>query len=43
MPTPEDKARKNIDCLLIQAGWALRDQTDANILAHRGRDLELLP
>ena len=32
-PTPEDKGRKNIDRLLIQVGWAVRDQSDANILA----------
>jgi len=25
MPTPEDKARENIDGLLTQAGWAVRD------------------
>jgi type I restriction enzyme R subunit len=36
MPTPEDKARENIDQLLIKAGWAVRNQTDANILAYRG-------
>ena len=36
MPTPEDKARENIDRLLTQAGWAVRDQSDANILAYRG-------
>jgi len=36
VPTPEDKARENIDRLLIKAGWAVRDQSDANILAHRG-------
>ncbi|MBI2363928.1 MAG: DEAD/DEAH box helicase family protein, partial [Deltaproteobacteria bacterium] len=36
MPTPEDKARENIDRLLAQAGWAVRDQSDANILAYRG-------
>jgi len=34
MPTPEDKARENIDRLLTQAGWAVRDQSDANILAY---------
>ena len=33
MPTPEDKARENIDRLLTQAGWAVRDQSAANILA----------
>ena len=36
MPTPEDKARENIDRLLTQAGWAVRNQNDANILAYRG-------
>ena len=36
MPTPEDKARENIDRLLTQAGWAVRDHSDANILAYRG-------
>ena len=36
MPTPEDKARENIDRLLTQAGWAVRDQSGANILAYRG-------
>jgi type I restriction enzyme R subunit len=36
MPTPEDKARENIDRLLTKAGWAVRDQIDANILAYRG-------
>jgi type I restriction enzyme R subunit len=36
MPTPEDQARENIDHLLTQAGRAVRDQSDANILAYRG-------
>jgi type I restriction enzyme, R subunit len=36
MSTPEDKARENIDRLLTQAGWAMRDQSNANILAYRG-------
>jgi type I restriction enzyme, R subunit len=36
MPTPEDRARENIDRLLTQAGWAVRDQSDANILAYPG-------
>ena len=26
MPTPEEKARENIDRLLAQAGWAVHDQ-----------------
>ena len=36
MPTPEDPARENIDHSLTQAAWAVRNQTGANILAHRG-------
>jgi type I restriction enzyme R subunit len=36
MPTPEDEARENIDRSLTQAGWAVRNQSDANILAYRG-------
>jgi len=36
MPTPDDKARENIDRLLTQAGWTVRNQSDANILAYRG-------
>jgi type I restriction enzyme, R subunit len=36
MPSPEDKARENIDRLLTQAGWAVRDQSEAKILAYRG-------
>jgi len=36
MPTPKDQARENIDHLLTRAGWAVRNQNDANILAHCG-------
>jgi len=36
MPTPEAKARENIDRLLTKAGWAVGDQNEANILAYRG-------
>lgn len=36
MPTPKDQTRKNIDQLLTEAGWAVRVQSDANILAHCG-------
>ena len=36
MPTPERKARENIERLITQARWAVRDQNDANILASRG-------
>jgi hypothetical protein len=35
MPTPEDKARENIDRLLTQAGWVVVHQSDTNILAYR--------
>ena len=37
MPTPEEKVRENIDRLLIQAGWAVRDQSEANIFSSSGR------
>jgi hypothetical protein len=30
MPSPEDKARENIDRLLTLAGSAVRDQSKAN-------------
>jgi type I restriction enzyme R subunit len=36
MLTPEDRAREDIDRLLTQAGWVVRDQSGANILAYRG-------
>jgi len=36
MPASEDKAKENIDRLLTQSGWAVRDQSDANISAYRG-------
>jgi len=32
MPTPEDQARENIDHLLTQGGWVVRNQSDASIL-----------
>ena len=35
MPTPEDQARKNFDQLLTKADWAVRNQSNGNILAHR--------
>ena len=28
---PEEKARKNIDCLLEQAGWKLQDYENLNL------------
>src|SRR5947208_8006314 len=43
MPNPEDKARENIDRLLAKAGWAVRDQSDANILAYRGVAIRNFP
>jgi len=36
MLTLEDKARQQIDRLFTQAGWAVRNQSDANVLAYRG-------
>jgi type I restriction enzyme R subunit len=34
--TPEDRARQNIDKLLIDAGWAVQDKRAANLSAARG-------
>ncbi len=34
--TPEDQARKNIDDLLMKAGWHIYNYKDANIHANRG-------
>ncbi len=34
--TPEDKAREQIDKMLVQAGWHVCDYKDANIHAARG-------
>ena len=36
MVQPEDKARDNIDRMLTNSGWAVRDQNDAHISAYRG-------
>jgi len=36
MVSPEDKARESIDKLLTKAGWTMRNQSDARILAYRG-------
>jgi hypothetical protein len=35
MPTPEDTASGDIDRLLTQAGWSVRDQSDSKVLAYR--------
>jgi hypothetical protein len=43
MPNPEDKARENIDRLLTQADWAVRDQSDANIWPIGALRSETLP
>lgn len=36
MSQPEDQARENIDRMLTEAGWAVRDQGEAHISAYRG-------
>jgi type I restriction enzyme R subunit len=36
MTSPEDQARENIDRMLAQAGWAVFNQSDANISAAKG-------
>jgi type I restriction enzyme R subunit len=41
MPIPEDEARENIDRLLIKAGWTVSNQSETNILAHRGLNFTL--
>ncbi|MBU2753554.1 DEAD/DEAH box helicase family protein [Acidithiobacillus sp. CV18-2] len=40
---PEDNARKQIDELLRQAGWAVCDPQDAHISAHRGVAIREFP
>jgi type I restriction enzyme R subunit len=34
--TPEDRARQQIDALLVLCGWVVQDKNDANLLAARG-------
>ena len=34
--TPEDRARDNIDKLLIGGGWIVQDKRSANLSAGRG-------
>lgn len=36
MGNPEQDARRQIDQLLVQAGWHVCDVDQANIMAHRG-------
>ncbi|MBT0663654.1 DEAD/DEAH box helicase family protein [Geobacter pelophilus] len=42
-PTPEEKAREEIDRLLIQAGWLVCDLKEANIHAGRGVAIREFP
>src|SRR5580693_6203120 len=34
--TPEDRARQNIDKLLLDAGWVVQDKRSTNLSAGRG-------
>lgn len=43
MPTPEDKARENIDAALQQGGWKVQDYKSANLQAGRGVTLRNFP
>jgi type I restriction enzyme R subunit len=46
MPKPEERARQEIDRLLVAAGWAVQDVASANLLAAPGvalREFPLLP
>ena len=36
MPSPEDKARENIDALLDSCGWQVQDKSSVNLQAARG-------
>jgi type I restriction enzyme R subunit len=40
---PEDKARKNIDELLIVAGWVIQDTNEANVAVCRGVAIREFP
>jgi type I restriction enzyme R subunit len=45
-PGPEDIAREQIDCILMQAGWAVQDVKAVNLYAKQGvaiREFELKP
>ena len=41
--TPEEKARENIDTLLVQAGWKIQNVKDVNIHAGRGVAIREFP
>lgn len=43
MPTPEDKARDDIDEALEQGGWNVQDYNHANLHAGRGVVLRNFP
>jgi type I restriction enzyme R subunit len=43
MPTPEDKAREQIDRALEQSGWKVQDTKSANLHAGRGVVLRNFP
>jgi len=43
MPTPEDKARENIDAALEKSGWNVQDTKAANLQAGLGVALRNFP
>jgi type I restriction enzyme R subunit len=42
-PSPEERARQNIDALLTAAGWIVQDRKDANPAAGRGVAIREFP
>jgi type I restriction enzyme, R subunit len=43
MPTPEQRARQNIDELLKQCGWIVQDRAEVNLGAGRGMAVREFP
>ncbi|HEY59708.1 MAG TPA: DEAD/DEAH box helicase family protein [Anaerolineae bacterium] len=43
MPTPEERARENIDRMLIHAGWILQDRNQMNLSAGSGVAIREFP
>jgi len=43
MVQPEDQARENIDRMLANAGWEVRDVSEADISASRGLAIRNFP
>ena len=43
MPTPEQRARQNIDGLLAQCGWIVQDRAEINLGAGRGVTVREFP